>query len=149
MNLDVDKFRSWLQKEGAEILPNTNEYEAIRFKGREVGVLYKSGKTSNKYTNDTIKCFKANIPWSGKPVNIGRKTTYRKEKIKLLNRDGDKCFLCGKSLGNDITLEHLVALSCGGSNRLSNMVLTHGHCNKLLSNKPLNEKVGMAIKMRS
>ena len=52
--LNIEKFSKWLTDRGAEILPLTNEYELLRFKGREVGVLYKSGKTSNSYTNHAI-----------------------------------------------------------------------------------------------
>ena len=147
--LNIDNFKKWIQNQGGEILPCTNEYEELRFRGSQVGVLYKSGKTSNPYTTKTITCFRKKIIWSGKPVNIGRKTTYRKQKIKILERDGDKCFFCGESLGVDITVEHLIALSSGGTNSLSNMVLAHKRCNSMASNKPLNEKVELAIKMRS
>lgn len=33
-------------------------------------------------------------------------------------------------MGDDITVEHLIALSCGGKNDLSNMVLAHQKCNQ-------------------
>lgn len=143
--IDKVKFENWLTKNGAEILPPTNEFELVRFKGKEIGVLYKSGKTSNLFTADAISCFIRNKKWEGKPVNVGRKDSYKKEKVKLLERDGDKCFLCDEDLGEDITLEHLLPLVSGGPNTLANMVLVHDECNRKLGVKPLHEKVKMAI----
>ena len=109
------KFKNWLQKLGAEILPNTNEYERIRFKGREVGVLYTSGKTSGSYADDAIACFNHGRLWQGGPVKTGRLKKYTKQKIALLERDGSDCFLCGLPLEDDMTLEHLIALNNAGS----------------------------------
>lgn len=147
--LNIEKFSKWLTDRGAEILPLTNEYELLRFKGREVGVLYKSGKTSNSYTNHAIRCFNTNKEWNGKPVNIGRKNTYRKEKEALIKRDGRDCFYCGSPMHDDITLEHLIALSSGGKNTLANMVLCHEACNKEVGNLPVVDKVKFAIKKRT
>ena len=142
---NVDKFESWIKQQGGEILPVTNEYELIRFKGSEVGVIYKSGKTSNTYTINTISSFLRGKKWMGKPIKTGRKTTYKKEKIQLLKRDGDRCFYCNKRLLDDITVEHLIPLSSGGKNSLSNMVLAHEKCNNKVSNKTIVEKVKLAI----
>ena len=146
--LNIDNFRDWLILQGAEILPKTNEYESLRFKGKEVGVVYTSGKTSNKYTLTAVTCFLKKKVWNGKPVNVGRKPGYRKEKIKLLERDGSNCFYCGKPLNEDITLEHLLALVSGGKNILSNMVLCHEKCNQEAGILTIVEKVKMAIKLR-
>lgn len=147
--MNVEKFKKWLSKMGVEILPTTNEYESVRFQGREVGVLYKSGKVSNKYAAGAVSSFIKNKPWDGKPVNVGRKPTYKKQKIKLIERDGTDCFLCGKPMKDDVTLEHLIALSSGGKNTLANMVLMHEGCNKEVDNIHLNEKVKLAIKYRT
>lgn len=146
--IDIYKFQSWLTSNGAEIIPITNEHEAIRFKGREIGVLYTSGKTSNMYTATAISCFIRNKKWDGKPVNVGRKQSYIKEKAKLLERDGDKCFFCDEPLGEDITVEHLIALVSGGTNSLANMVLAHENCNYQLGSLPIYAKVKMAIEGR-
>lgn len=142
------KFEKWLIGHGCEILPATNQYEAIRFKGRETGVLYTSGKTSNQFTRDAIKAFKSGSKWNGKPINVGRKSSYKKEKAKLLLRDGSNCFLCGEDLKDDITLEHLIPLSSGGLNQLSNMVLCHEKCNNQVGNMPISKKVQIAIDKR-
>lgn len=147
--MDFKKFENWLKDRGCEILPPTNEYEAVRFKGREVGVLYKSGKHSNMFTSKAVQAFKRNKKWDGKPINVGRKKSYRKQKQQLLIRDGSDCFLCGKPLGEDITLEHLIALSSGGKNTLGNMVLMHENCNNSVKNITIVEKVRLAIKNRT
>jgi 5-methylcytosine-specific restriction endonuclease McrA len=48
----------------------------------------------------------------------------------LLRRDGDTCFWCEVGLTSATrTLDHLVPLSKGGSNRLDNLVLSCEPCN--------------------
>jgi len=146
--IDVDKFKHWLSDRGCEILPCTNEYEALRFSGKEIGVYYKSGKVSNQFTAKAVSCFIRNKAWDGKPINVGRNPSYRKEKIAILKRDGSNCFICNKPLGDDITLEHLDPLSKGGKNKLSNMVLAHDKCNRDLKNISLVDKIKIIIKNR-
>lgn len=145
---DVRRFKKWLINRGAEILPPTNEYEVLRFKGKEVGVVYTTGKTSNSYTNKAIVAWRTNKRWSGKPFKVGRKKTYTKEKIAIQKRDGCNCFYCGKPLGDDITLEHLISLVQGGKNTLGNMVLAHEKCNQEAGNLTVIEKVNLAILKR-
>jgi 5-methylcytosine-specific restriction endonuclease McrA len=84
-----------------------------------------------------------------RPISYGRSSAYKKEKINLIKRDGTCCFLCGKELEDDITVEHLISLVSGGKNDISNMVLTHYVCNNELTTKPIYEKVKMAIERRS
>ena len=141
------KFQNWLENQGAEILPTTNQYEAIRFKGRETGVLYKSGKVSGKYASEAVYAYQKNLKWTGAPVKTKRKI-YIKEKGHILDRDGDCCFYCGKPLEGDITLEHLIPLSAGGKNTLSNMVLAHEECNQRVGNWNIHKKVEYAINQR-
>lgn len=147
--LNIESFKDWLVLQGCEILPKTNEYESLRFKGKEVGVIYTSGKTSNKYTLIAITCFLKKKKWNGNPVNVGRKQGYKKEKIKLLERDGHWCFYCRHPLEDDITLEHLIPLVSGGKNMLSNMVLCHEKCNQEAGILTIVEKVNLAIKKRN
>lgn len=72
----------------------------------------------------------------------------------LLARDGSDCWLCGDPLGDDITKEHRVPRSRGGSDDLSNLVLAHAACNRLLGNAPAHLKDavktsrGAAVDMR-
>ena len=142
------KFCLWLQQNGAEILPVSNQYEEIRFKGSEIGVKYKSGKYSNDYAKNAFYCYSNGKKWDGRPINVGRKNTYVKEKKEIIKRDGTTCFYCGRLLKDDITLEHLIPLTAGGLNNLSNMVLAHENCNSKMNHKPLVEKVNYALKTR-
>lgn len=142
------KFETWLQQNGAEILPNTNQFEWIRFKGSETGVIYTSGKYSNEYAKNAFECYKKGRIWDGRPINHGRNNSYKSEKISILKRDGNACFYCGNLLEDDITLEHLISLVSGGPNTLANMVLAHEKCNNKMENKPLHKKVDYAIKSR-
>ena len=81
-------------------------------------------------------------------------------KIKLHERirarDGDRCWLCDGKLQFDAipnskkapTIEHLVALTDGGSNELANLVLTHPGCNRQLGCRPVEKKRQMREKRR-
>ncbi len=145
---DIGKFKDWLKQHGAEILPTSNEYESLRFKGSEVGVFYKSGKYSGEYALHAYNSFRRGKSWDGRPIKTGRKKIYVKEKKQLIKRDGTACFYCGNLLEDDITLEHLIPLTSGGKNILSNMVLAHEECNQKMGHKGINEKVNYAIKIR-
>lgn len=148
MALIIQHFEKWLRQQGAEILPITNEHELLRFKGSETGVIYSSGKFNSSYVDKAIQAYKSGNRWRGKPISVGRKSSYKKQKKHIITRDGTKCFVCGKPLELDITLEHLIPLSSGGKNELSNMVLVHSDCNQLLSNKTIKEKVDIVLSKR-
>lgn len=78
------------------------------------------------------------------------------KKDRLRARDGDNCWLCGKSIDFDAepnsakawSLEHLLAKEHGGSDRVENLVLCHPPCNRLLANRPLKKKIEMREKQR-
>lgn len=148
MNIDIDKFKDWLILHGCEILPPTNEYEAVRWKGSEVGVLYTSSKTNNTYSFLAIQAFRHKAKWNGGPIKTGRRLGYKKQKEQLIKRDGTTCFYCGKELEDDITVEHVLSLSSGGKNTLGNMVLAHFSCNQAVSNLSIVEKVNYALMNR-
>jgi len=143
--IKLDQFIKYLKSNGAEILSVSNGYELLRFKGQSVGVIYNSGKTSGKYCNQSIKDYKSRKKWTGAPTKVKRKGSYSKEKRQLLKRDGNLCFYCIKDLNNDITLEHLISIIAGGSNKLGNMVLAHEKCNHDAGNKPLVDKIQTRI----
>jgi hypothetical protein len=145
--MNIDKFSNWLINHGCEIEPPTNSYESIRWKGREVGVIYTSGKFSGPYASDAYYKFTQNKKWEGGPLKVGRKT-YVKQKIKLLERDGTKCFLCNQELGEDITVDHLIPLVAKGTNELSNMVLMHSGCNYICGPMSVYKKVRIACDIR-
>lgn len=54
----------------------------------------------------------------------------RLNKIKrLLARDGCNCQFCGKFLGLDISLDHIISRANGGTGELHNLQLVHAKCN--------------------
>lgn len=141
-------FISWLQGYGCEILPKTNDFEDVRWRGSHVGVRYTSGKTNGPYAYRAIIAFVKRQKWDGGPVRTGRKKSYVKQKAHILKRDGSDCFFCGLPLGDDITVEHLIALTRGGPNALSNMVLAHEDCNAGAHTQDVAVKVRVAIENR-
>ncbi|MBO9624130.1 MAG: HNH endonuclease [Sphingomonas sp.] len=71
-----------------------------------------------------------------------------RRRAKLLARDGDECWFCGRAMGDDCTIEHLVARSKGGVNHLDNYALAHRACNNAAADKPLVEKIAMRERAR-
>jgi len=61
-----------------------------------------------------------------------RHSDTRAEILWLMVRDGPTCYLCGggPSPGDPFESEHVVPLSCGGSDDLANKRLAHGSCNR-------------------
>lgn len=145
----LDKFKRWIENRGGTIEPTTNEYELVRFRGTQVGIIYKSGRPSGTFANDTIHDFRSGGNWRGQPLSSNRKGSYTKHRERLFKRDGGNCWFCGEHMEvDDMTVEHLVSLTQGGRNVLANMVLTHQACNAKLGNRPLAEKTWLAIRER-
>lgn len=140
-----DAFKKWLRIHGCEILPVTNEYESVRWRGVKVGVIYTTLNCSNKYASDALLKFIKRQKWTGGPKTTSRHRSYSKQKPKLLERDGSLCFFCHEELGDDITVEHVLELNQGGKNLLSNMVLAHEDCNSAAVHMTVVEKVKLSI----
>lgn len=51
---------------------------------------------------------------------------------RLIDRDGEDCWLCCEPLGEDRTIEHKIALARGGTWAFDNLALAHRSCNQLL-----------------
>ena len=63
---------------------------------------------------------------------------------RLMERDGEGCWLCGKPMRlDDRTIEHKLAQSLGGGDDFGNLAVTHAACNGRLGNLPLAEKEAM------
>lgn len=142
--MEIEKFRSWLVTQGAEIMQPTNEFEALRFRSRRgIGVVYTSRRgfsVSGPRVTEAYECMRECKPWAekGKPA---KRTQGSARKRQLIDRDGDLCFYCFKALDNDITVEHLVAINQGGPDRLENVVLAHSKCNQSAGSLPVIEKI--------
>lgn len=143
-------IRAYLAERGAEVLEPTNEWEVLRFRGHGItSVVYKNAKNHLTFTGDAHAALDAYFngkPWRAAPASKRSKKSSTTV-AALLARDGDDCFLCGQSLGDDITEEHLVPLTSGGTNHIANKALAHGHCNARMSHLSLMEKIGMREQM--
>lgn len=144
---DIPAITEFLLRTGCEIIPITSSNELLRFKGKETGVIYTTGNTSGRYVQKMLECYISHTFWDGAPDSTKRRDN-KKYRVKLLKRDGDTCSCCGLPMGDDVTVEHWVALTAGGKNILSNMALMHFHCNSALGNKPLFEKINYIIELR-
>lgn len=58
----------------------------------------------------------------------------------LVRRDGTDCHWCHKPMEEDITMDHLLPMAIGGSDRIDNIVLAHGECNNKRANPPLGRR---------
>ena len=137
----IKNFKEWLARNGAEVLAPTNPYELVRFKANDnIGIIY-TGKRGNTCTGEAIEavdCFFNAKSWRG-----GNKGTRRLsvDVRTLLERDGNLCFYCLQPLKDDITREHLLSVTHGGKNHVSNLVLCHGKCNIRADSLSLMEKI--------
>lgn len=146
----LDAFRVRLKEAGAEILGATNPYELLRFRSSKgVGVIYtgRRGETWNAEARAALEHLDGNLG-SLAPVEVQGRRKDKATVAALLDRDGSNCFFCGKPLGQDITVEHLVAVSHGGPNHISNLFLAHFVCNASAGHMSAPEKIAVAIKAR-
>jgi 5-methylcytosine-specific restriction endonuclease McrA len=78
-------------------------------------------------------------------MSWGRPSKWKQQMvIRLKARDGENCWLCALRLKEgDITIEHLIPRSLGGTDEESNLVLCHRPCNRHLADRPLERKLQM------
>ena len=149
----IKNFQSWLTACGSEILPTTNEFELIRFRcNLGTGVIYEGKKgisISAPFVDEAYKCFINSSKWRGKG-KTSRRIKGSKVKRQLVDRDGRECFFCGQEIANnnELTVEHLISVNAGGSNKFGNLVLAHEECNKMAGHKTLVEKIHLRDKLR-
>jgi hypothetical protein len=146
----LDAFQKRLIEAGAEMLAPTNPYEVMRFRSSKgVGVIY-TGKRGETW-NAEARAARDALGGGGSlaPVRVQGRRKGRDTVDALLVRDGDGCFFCGAPLDGDITVEHLVAVSHGGPNHISNLFLAHAECNRLAGHMSSPEKVAIAIRNRT
>ena len=137
--------KDWLRAAGAEVLEPTNEWEVLRFRaGGVTHVVYRNARgfmNMAQATRHIVDCFLGGQPWSA-GVAVERRR-YSTDERALLKRDGDCCFLCWGKLRDDVTVEHLVAVTHGGPNHIANKALAHKGCNARMGNLSAMEKVRM------
>lgn len=158
-------FAAWLSAQGAEVAPPTNPYEVIRYRAfwhgskkavthvvyaKESGLLTFTSGSAEHYDaflcgddlSPQVKRAEAPTPRTDLSVSLAKRMRQR-----LRERDGDDCWYCGRDLGEDATLEHLVPKSKGGMNGLANYVLAHAACNQAAADIPLVDKIELRARM--
>jgi len=151
----MKKFGRWLKDRGAEILTTKSDWELIRFRRGhgQTGVLYRNSKNNNiSFNNDFAEgaylAYRDNKPWEHKIKTVNR-VKGSKTKAELVNRDGRLCFFCEKHMTNeDMSIEHILEVSDGGSNHMSNMALAHKWCNEEVKSMTIVEKMVVRDQMR-
>jgi 5-methylcytosine-specific restriction endonuclease McrA len=146
-------LEEFLEPGGAEILPVTNPWELVRFKtARGTHVVYNNAKGNKAYSDnhaqDAYRAYIDGKKWIAQEKVQRRSRRYLETAIR--RRDGDDCFFCCRPFTevNPATIEHLLAISSGGSNGLANLALAHESCNMLASDLSVVEKVKLREKMK-
>ena len=139
-------FSAWLTARGAQVLNVTNPYEVVRFKTqRGFGIVYRNDKGRLTFFGESKPAFDAysnGESWDAGVKSVRKKRTARLV-AQLIERDGDACFFCGKPIGDEATIEHLVPVGHGGPSHLSNLALAHRSCNAAAGHLPLMMKIKM------
>lgn len=151
VRVSIEEF---LEQGGAELIPVTNPWELVRFKtARGTHVVYTNKQNNKTYSDPHAKeAYQAWIdgkPWIAKEKVNRRSIRYMVEAIK--RRDGDGCFFCCNPFTeeNPETIEHLLAITSGGSNGIANLALAHEECNMAAGNRAIMDKIRMREQNRT
>ncbi|WP_333571342.1 HNH endonuclease [Sphingomonas sp.] len=146
------KFLARVTEAGGEVLAPTNPYEVMRFKtSLGVGVVYEKANGQRTWNTEAAQVREHLAACGGSlaPVEVKGRRKGKGSVARLIERDGSACFFCGLALGDDITVEHLVAVAHGGPNHISNLFLAHGECNRAAGHLSAPEKVAIALERRA
>lgn len=141
-------FVNWLVANGAQVLEPTNEWEMVRFRdGGVTSVIYRNKTDAVTFTGSARlawEAYKTARPWRAATPKAKRQNKKDRDKYveTIRKRDGDDCFFCAQPV-SDVTesVEHLVAVTHGGPNHISNMFLAHKLCNEMASHLSAVEKI--------
>ena len=160
--VDLDDFSIWLIDNGAEVLSTTSEWEVLRVRTNTgVHVVHQNRKGEQRWPQPLLDLVKA----FNKKICVPLAATRRKRKSgklsqqygALVARDGTECFYCSGVLAPPeqlvppdyaVTTEHLVSVSHGGPDHLSNKFLVHRRCNEIAGNLSAPEKIRLREEMR-
>lgn len=146
----IADFKAWLHNQGAEVLEPTNPYELVRFRNNNgIGIIY-TGKRGETYHGEAAEGwhrFKKGQSWR---VVTRKRQQLTARKNELAKRDGLKCFAHNMPHHiNELTIEHLLSFSQGGSDNNNNLILVCDGANKAFANKSIAEKIELIIQMRN
>lgn len=143
-------FSAFLCERGASIISPTNEWEVLRFKGSNgVSIVYKNSVGGVKFTGDAAAAWKAfqSRDDSYRAAPRAKRKNIRPEIRTLRERDGSLCFYCQRLVSDEnATQEHLVAITHGGPDHISNKVLSHKSCNQAAGHMSAMEKIRIHVR---
>lgn len=139
-------FSEWLQARGAQVLKPTSEWELVRFKtGDGTSIVYTNTRGTLSFTGESgeaWQAFEQSKPWRGAEATkrqVGRGSVIART---LRQRDGDLCFFCRQEVAiEDESVEHLVPVTAGGPNHITNFFLAHRRCNAEVGHLSAPEKI--------
>lgn len=157
--MDLKGFETYLLTQDCKLRPPTNSYEVCRyvapFRQTPTGaicfntcIIYRKANGRLTYTGQSHHHYKSFLTQTAMNVVQGSRVTPVVQ--QLMHRDGDLCFYCAKKMeGDDVTIEHLLAKSKDGPNRMENLALAHFKCNVIAANKSVVDKVELREMMRA
>lgn len=152
---EIEKFKTWLTKNGAIVEPPTNEWEVIRV-NTCFGVLvaYRNAKGEHTWPEKLDELHAIAKTRQSVALSPERKSKMQlRHKVEALAaRDGLWCWFCEVGFldadSAEITIEHVCARAHGGPNHASNLVLACKSCNNEAGNWSVAEKVAMRDRKR-
>lgn len=159
----IEKFRSFLRQNGAELLATTGPQELVCFRANSsLNYLYVNDRGQRTMTGATAQAwerFISNKPYRFFPATPKPKLPLSIIERTILERDGPGCFYCGADMydGNGDPLpghfgpsrEHLIARTAGGPDHLANTFLACIECNKIADSLSAPEKITLRERLRA
>lgn len=149
LTVKKEKFLAFLTANGAELLTPTNEWEVVRFiAGGVTSVIYKTKTGQLTFTGESLvafNAFKSAAQWRAMP-RTGNKKKSPPRLQAIRERDGGYCFFCLKPVAVEHeSEEHLVAMTHGGPNHISNLFLSHKICNSAAGHLSAADKIKIHV----
>lgn len=142
----INRFKSWAEGQGGEVLPTTNEYELARIKHADgTFVIYQNAKGRISFSDSIARqAWDAFTKDKGFPLTLRYKRTKTEAMVeRIKSRDGGNCFFCGAKFDAETphTIEHLLSIAHGGNNKIANLVLLCEPCNREAGSMDLADKI--------
>lgn len=154
---EIGRFADFIKAGGGELLQPTNEWELIRFRGdKGISIIYTNKIGSRTYTGQAQAAWLAfkdgrMMRFTPAPkVDRVRRERRRVLVRTLIERDGNNCFYCDCEFAAEKwpTREHLVPLTSGGPDHLSNQFLACNDCNQEAGHLSAPEKIRLRERKR-
>ena len=150
---DTEGFLAYIEAQGGDVLRPTNPWELARYTlNNMLHIVYT--KVNHRLTwtgasRDHYAAFTKGQPLLAAPKDKLRPKQRASRRRRLMERDGDVCWYCGRFLYDDVTIEHLIPQARGGSHAVENLVLAHERCNHDAGDLSLAEKIALRESTRA